>query len=150
MISLVNAEDLSNIIADNTEAGINNRGLATVTVSTAEPITGEGQYVLDDAYGFVWTREFFETRTHLLGGPSFPELAPLANHGWLSVPFRKVPRMKVSNTEELQKAISFFAKIGRRRYPGRSIVFRGQVSEYGLPREEWERTRLFGEPTADV
>lgn len=147
MIRVFGAADLDRLAAANTEGVLNEVGLHTIESATPQLLPGDGEYVLEDAYGLVWTRDFFESHAALLGGPPLSGVEALSNHGWLSVPFRRVPRRKVANAIELREAIATFIQLGRIRYPSRTIVFRGQVREYTLPRMPEERELLFGQDT---
>lgn len=153
MLQSVPRDAVAELIERNTEPFVNEVGLLTRGRAPGHPalpaeLDAEGDYVVEDDYGRVWSRTFFGDHAGLLDGPCHPSTVMFANHGFLAVPFRKVPRRRVTTREELYATLHAMAAAGRMLYPGRVVVYRGQSQEYTIPRPAEERERLFGSADA--
>lgn len=140
---------IDSLLELNTEPFVNERGLETGLRKADEaalPIdgTGDGELIVEDDYGRLWQPAFFRTHTSLLAGPAQATLASFANHGILSVPYRKVPRYRAQSRDELYGTISILTRTVRQIYPQRTVVYRGQTEEHYVQRSSDERLRLFG------
>ncbi|MEO1098854.1 MAG: hypothetical protein AAFX57_14055 [Bacteroidota bacterium] len=104
------------------------------------------QFVVDRNYGLTYNEHI-----HLLRGiygtshniPD-PFLAAKSNMGFLRIPFKKIPRISISSTQELEGYIRQIQK----EYQHHTLLFRGQRKEYYLPRDNSSKLSLFGDSDA--
>jgi hypothetical protein len=121
------------------------------------PMAGDGLLV-DRFYGQVF--DFLPTAESAVYGatdafPWLPEEAPV-NLGWLRVPYRRIPRIRVTNKAEIDAAL----QIARTLIQGDPLLasvsqpttdrllFRGQSREYHLQRDRRVRLMLYGDSDA--
>jgi len=149
MLRIVTKQAIEEIVEHNAEPFIDETGINAVFLDSASQHTGstfavegEGDYIIDDEYGRVWSREFFGRARQVYGGPQVYE--GFSNYGFLAVPFRQVPRRRVETRHELYGALRALYDIAKERYSDRVIVWRGQAKEHQVVRPHHERELLFG------
>lgn len=103
---------------------------------------------IDEYYGRCYTGNFLNEIYALYGDNSMKYY----NHGalvkapiidYLRVPYRKIPVYKVDTLSEIETYIEQMIK----NNPDYKILFRGQTNEYNIPRENQEKSYLYGENT---
>ncbi len=68
----------------------------------------------------------------------------LANHGFLRLPYRKIPRFDVGSRAEMDRLLKNVRLAGS----GSTLLYRGQSGEYRLPRSANAREVLYGDAEA--
>jgi hypothetical protein len=134
---------LANIARVRNEVSIHAR---TDPLTTPRP-AGEGEGIVDRYYGHVYDRWLLEERLAPYGlvNDLFPyEIDRLANHGFLRVPFRRIPRRVVRDQDELAAIVALLGSVN----PDIHVAFRGQNREYLVPRRPEGRDALYGDPRA--
>lgn len=98
-----------------------------------------GQLIVDSYFGQCYQRNF-DTAEGIYGHSDelLDRLSSFANYGYLRVPFRKIPRRRVSSTLELGQCIAEIRKFEK------DVVFRGQGREYFLRRSPEALKLLYG------
>jgi hypothetical protein len=150
MLRSVSKDHIEDVVEHNTEPFVNEGSLGSSFLESVEATTsedtdfGEGDYVIEDEYGRIWTTEFFQRYKHLFVGPPLSAVASFSNYGFLSLPFRQVPRRRVESREDLYSALAVLDKIAGQLYPKRVVVYRGQAQEYLISRDAHESELLFG------
>lgn len=108
-----------------------------------QSISPETQIIVDSYYGLVYTG-LPNPKAAVYGRTKdFPtdKIDELENYGYLRVPFKRIPRIKVNSNEELIKTLnSIKALIG-----GNDILFRGQNKEHLLKRTYNFELDFYGE-----
>lgn len=102
-----------------------------------------GNVVIDKNYGLTYDRELIQNNAVVYG---YEEKIPdysgdqLVTDGYLRVPFRKIPRIKICNRAELDSLLSTIEL----RDPNLKLLFRGQNSEHYIERKPEENLALYG------
>uniref|UniRef100_A6VW43 FRG domain-containing protein n=1 Tax=Marinomonas sp. (strain MWYL1) TaxID=400668 RepID=A6VW43_MARMS len=102
---------------------------------------------VDENYGLVYDRTLTKVPAHIYGREcDIPQYSgdQLENFGFLRVPFRKIPRIKIYNRDELDK----FVKSIESRDPNLKLLFRGQNTEYYVDRGAKEKELIFADANA--
>jgi len=153
MLRFISNDNVEDVIEHNTEPFVNEGGLGSSFIEkrgeSAPRATdfGSGDYVIEDEYGRIWTTEFFQQCNGPFAGPPLSVMESFSNYGFLSVPFRQVPRRRVETREDLYRALAALDNAARRLYPKRQVVYRGQTGEYLISRDGNESELLFGTGT---
>ncbi|WP_181257016.1 FRG domain-containing protein [Vibrio splendidus] len=109
-------------------------------------LSSTGNIVIDKNYGLTYDRELIQHHAAVYG---YEEAIPdysgdqLVTDGYLRVPFRKIPRINISNRVELDALLSSIES----RDPNLKLLFRGQNSEYFIKRKAEENLALYGSET---
>jgi TPR repeat protein len=147
MLIGIKAQDLRHAVTNNTEPFVNEGALGT-NDHEPESVGFDSDYLVETEYGRLWSKSFAERHSSLLAGPCQPAMRCFANDDFLSVPFRLVPRSRVTSRDALLSTLREIRDTAQRVYGDRVILFRGQTREYLLEREPVERKYLFGRPNA--
>jgi len=112
--------------------------------SRVDSVEPERPLLVDSYYGQVYDQ--LPLGAHAIYGETreIPEYAidRLANHGFLRVPFRRIPRRVVRSLEELVAIVkALFDQFRRRKM---TLLYRGQNIEYTLPRTGGARVAVCG------
>ena len=101
---------------------------------------------VDTHYGLVYNGVFLESTA--LYGPTdaLPSYGAdvLADLGFLRVPFRRLPRIRMRHQADLDRFVSMI----RSEDPKLKTLYRGQSREYCVPRNAETLNRLYGDPEA--
>lgn len=105
-----------------------------------------GRRFVDRFYGQVYDEILPDGQAIYGRSDAFPPGpdARLANHGFLRVPFRRVPRRVVASRAELERAVADVPLPGR----AGALLFRGQTAEHLLGRNTESSVFLYGDPAA--
>jgi len=109
----------------------------------AAALRSSGDIVVDSNYGLTYDRELIDSQSVVYG---YEERIPsysgdeLVSDGYLRVPFRKIPRIKVNNRKELDFVLNRIES----RDPNLKLLFRGQNSEHFISRTGAENLALYG------
>lgn len=113
-----------------------------------EEIIGEIQpnnsKLIDSNYGLVYDESLITNNVNVYGLTNkLPTYSgdQLANYGFLRIPFRKIPRIKLKNRIELNDFIQSIEN----RDKNLILQFRGQNKEHFIERSSSEKKSLFGE-----
>ena len=103
--------------------------------------------IVDSFYGQLYDQMPLDARA--IYGPTdeLPayDIDRLSNHGFLRVPFRRIPRRVVHSPQELLKVLE---PLILTLYKRGVVYFRGQTQEYVLPRTDDVRRWLYGDAQA--
>ena len=105
------------------------------------------QLAVDENYGLVYDRSLVHVPAHIYGKESdipFYSGDQLENFGFLRVPFRKIPRIKINNRDELDRFVNSIEL----RDPNLKLLFRGQNTEYYINRSTKEKELIFADDNA--
>lgn len=111
--------------------------------SVTTNLTSSQSTVIDNNYGLTYDRELITNNAVVYGyEEGIPDYSgdQLVTDGYLRVPFRKIPRIDVSNRTELDTLLSSIES----RDPNLKLLFRGQNSEHYIQRNPEENYALFG------
>ena len=98
--------------------------------------------VVDNNYGLVYDEVLINSKCAIYGdADKIPMYSgdQLENLGYLRVPFRKIPRIKLNNQQELNELLSMFEVKDKNL----KLQFRGQNSEHYIERTDDEKLALF-------
>ena len=127
----------------------------------AHPTLEDEALHIDPYYGHAYHSSVLQNnegiylpwRTPEEGLPVKDIILPPPNHGWLSVPFRRVPRYWVTSAQELAQLFtvvrdSYAAAPEDYKSAGMPVLLRGQTREYLLSRPTDARRVLYADPDA--
>lgn len=105
-------------------------------------VNSNSQLIVDQNYGLVYDEEIINSKCSIYGELNkIPMYSgdQLENYGYLRVPFRKIPRIKLNNRRELDNLMSMI-QVGDKNI---RLQFRGQNSEHYISRTDEEKISLF-------
>ncbi|MEM7717516.1 MAG: FRG domain-containing protein [Cyanobacteria bacterium P01_A01_bin.68] len=108
-----------------------------------QSISPKNQILVDSYYGLAYTGLPKDSAAVYGHTEDFPidKINELANHGYLRVPFKKIPRIKVESSEELIEKV----KIIEGFFGANELLFRGQNKEYLLNRTDSFKSTFYGD-----
>lgn len=109
-----------------------------------DQIVGINNDVVDSNYGLVYNEELILKNVCVYGLTNkIPKYSGdnLENYGFLRVPFRKIPRVKLKNRLELNKFINSIQNKDKNLI----LQFRGQNKEHYIERSPEEKQSLYGD-----
>lgn len=112
-----------------------------------EPLQTKNRIFIDSSYGYSFEENYLKNGAALYGELAhLPDYSgdELNNMGFLRVPFRKIPRVKVNDLMDLRNIISGIKLVD----PNLRIHFRGQPREFYLQREEETLSILYNDKSA--
>ncbi|WP_417798763.1 FRG domain-containing protein [Terasakiella pusilla] len=103
----------------------------------------ENEVIFDGCYGQAYSYDLPLSGAIYGKSDCIPneEIDKLSNYGYLRVPFRKIPRIRVASTQEIRDILN----IAISYIPKHRLMFRGQNSEYCIDRDERTKIALFGD-----
>ncbi len=117
------------------------------SVSGGKSVEETDGFIVDGAYQAIWT-PFDANQSAVYGvqGRALPaSLATYGDRPFARARWSRIPKILVNDEHELRDII---ARV-REGFPARDIYFRGQGRHFSLPRSQFARRLLYGNPNVD-